>query len=212
MTQSIPPSIPSSIDSPVIAVFDFDGTLTHRDSLLPFLQMLTGRWRFTWGLLVLSPMLAGYALKLIPNWRAKERLLTYFLAGISTAQLEYLGQQFAEQVLPNLLRTEAVQRLIWHQQQGHQTLIVSASLEAYLQPLAQQLGIDQVIGTRLESRNGYLTGRMLGKNCYGSEKVARLEALLGPTQQYVIHAYGDSKGDRELLAIAQHPYYRKFLA
>ena len=202
-------------DFPAVAVFDFDGTLTRRDSFLPFLRAIAGRrqW-YLLGLLKLSPVLLGYCFKLIPNWRAKEAMLTHFLAGISTAQLTSVSECFAHRVLPKLLRPEAVARLAWHQQRGHQTLIVSASLEAYLKPFAELMDIDHVAGTRLKSRDGYITGRILGNNCYGPEKVARLQAIfpntLEQTRPYVLYAYGDSKGDRELLAIAQYPYYRNF--
>ena len=202
---------------PTVAVFDFDGTLTLSDSFLPFLRAIAGRRRYLLGLIKLSPVLLGYCFKLIPNWRAKEAMLTHFLAGVSTTQLASAGERFARRGLPKLLRPEAIARLTWHQQRGHRTLIVSASPEVYLQPWAELMGIDYVAGTRLESRNGYITGRILGKNCYGPEKVARLQAILPAilpeikqTPPCVLHAYGDSKGDRELLAIAQYPYYRKF--
>lgn len=195
---------------PVVAVFDFDGTLTRRDSLLPFFRIAVGQWRFYWGLLMMSPALLGYILKLIPNWRAKEAMLTYFLEGLTQEKLQQLSQDFANQKLPKLLRTEALQRLRWHQSQGHQTLLVSASLEAYLLPFALTMGFDQIIGTQLEIQNSRLTGRILGKNCYGLEKVKRLTTLLGDLSGYCIYAYGDSRGDLELLGVANYPYYRTF--
>lgn len=203
-----------SADLPAVAVFDFDGTLTRRDSFLPFLRAIAGRRRYLLGLVKLSPVLLGYCFKLIPNWRAKEAMLTHFLAGVSTTRLIAVSERFARRALPKLLRPEAIARLAWHQQKGHQTLIVSASLEAYLRPFAELMDIDYVAGTRLESRDGHITGRILGNNCYGPEKVVRLQAIfpeaLERTKPYVLYAYGDSKGDRELLAIAQYPYYRNF--
>jgi phosphatidylglycerophosphatase C len=196
-------------ESPVVAAFDFDGTLTRRDSFLPFLSAIAGRRRFILGMVYLSPVLIGYALKRIPNWQAKEAMLSYFLAGMSVSQLERLSQRFAEQTLPKLLRPEAVARLRWHQQQGHTTLLVSASLEIYLRPLAAHMNIDQVIGTRLESHAERFSGRILGKNCYGPEKSIRLQPWISHSQS-VLYAYGDSRGDHELLAAAQFPYYRRF--
>ena len=193
----------------VVAIFDFDGTLTRRDSLLPFLHWaLAGR--FWWGLLVLSPMLLRYALRLIPNWRAKDVMLTYFFANWSQDKLDKLGQRFAVQHIPRMLRPEAIQRVQWHQKQGHHLVILSASPEVYLSPWGMRMGFDQVIGTRLEVQSGVLTGRILGKNCYGIEKVERLKAYLGDLSGYCLHAYGDSSGDRELLDIANYPYYRRF--
>ncbi|MCM0589962.1 MAG: HAD-IB family hydrolase [Gloeotrichia echinulata IR180] len=200
----------NSSKSSVVAAFDFDGTLTKRDTLLPFLLMAVGRWSFWWGLVVMSPILAALALKLIPNWRAKEAVLSYFLSGKEQTKIYKIAQEFALEKIPNLLRPDALQRLQWHQAQGHQIVLVSASLEAYLLPWAQKMGFDQVIGTQLEVEDNRLTGRILGKNCYGPEKVARLGAVLGELNKYSIYAYGDSRGDKELLAVSNYPYYRKF--
>jgi phosphatidylglycerophosphatase C len=195
--------------SSVVAVFDFDGTLTQRDTLLPFLKTVVGRWAFWWGLVVMSPILAAYALKFIPNWWAKEALLTYFLSGKEETKFYQFAQQFALEKIPTLLRPEALQRLQWHQAQGHQIVLVSASLEAYLLPWAEKMGFDVVAGTQLAVEDNRLTGCILGKNCYGLEKVERLRAVLGELSQYTLYAYGDSQGDQELLAVSNYPYYRK---
>lgn len=197
---------------PVVAVFDFDGTLTQRDSLLPFLLIAVGPWQFWRGLVVMSPVLLGYVLKLIPNWRAKEAVLTHYLSGRTVERFFQLAQNFAIKEVPKLLRPEAIECLQWHQEQGHRTILISASWEAYLLPLTQILGFDQVIGTKLESHAGFLTGRIQGKNCYGKEKVKRLQALIGDLSDFCIYAYGDSRGDLELLEVATFAFYRKFLA
>ena len=195
---------------PAVAVFDFDGTLTRRDSLFPFLRMAVGPLRYWWGLVVLGPILMGYYLGLVPNWRAKEVVLTHFLAGLPEEQLQKLGQRFAIQKIPKLLRPEALQRLSWHQEQGHRSVLLSASLEAYLAPWAQTMGFNQVIGTQLAVQSGLITGRILGKNCYGREKVERLTTLLEDLSSYCLYAYGDSKGDQELLDCVHYPYYKTF--
>lgn len=173
---------------PTVAVFDFDGTLTRSDSLFPFLKMVGGLFQYCWGLLILSPILVRYALHLTPNWKAKEAVLTYFLSGLTEEKLHQLGQRFAAQKISKLLRPEAVQRLRWHQEQGHQTILVSSSLEVYLLPWAEMMGLSQVIGTQLASKSGRLTGRIFGKNCYGREKVNRLTAFLGDLKGYCLYA------------------------
>ncbi|WP_124974589.1 HAD-IB family hydrolase [Aphanothece sacrum] len=194
----------------IVAVFDFDGTLTYKDSLFPFLHLVVGKWRFVWGMICISPILLGYSLKLIPNWRAKEMVLKHFLQGLSKEHLQKLGERFATVHIPQLLRSEAVKRLHWHQTQGHQTILISASLEDYIIPWSKSMGFNYAMGTNLVIKQGYITGKILGKNCYGSEKTKRLKDLLGDLNQYSIYAYGDSKGDRELLAIANYPFYQKF--
>ncbi|MBI3481020.1 MAG: HAD family hydrolase [Nitrosomonadales bacterium] len=197
-------------NKPVVAAFDFDGTLTRRDTLLPFLLHTLGAWAVARDALLLSPTLAGYALGLIDNGIAKERVLIRCLGGMRMADLQQLGERFAADVLPALLRDEAMQRLSWHKQQGHRCVVISASLELYVRPWALKAGFDDVAATHLEIRgDGYITGKLSGANCFGSEKVRRLEALCGGTGAYTLYAYGDSRGDKELLSAADHAYYRK---
>jgi phosphatidylglycerophosphatase C len=197
-------------DKPVVAAFDFDGTLTRRDTLLPFLLYLLGGTVVLRHALVLSPTLAGYALGLIRNDVAKERVLVQCLSGMEMDVLRQEGERFAALVLPGLLRNEALRRLEWHRQQGHRCVVISASLDLYVRPWAHQAGFDDVIATHLEMReDGRVTGRLAEGNCYGAEKLRRLEALLGTKDGYILHAYGDSRGDRELLAGADHAYYKK---
>jgi HAD superfamily hydrolase (TIGR01490 family) len=115
--------------------------------------------------------------------------------------------------LPGLLREEALQRLAWHRRQGHRCVVISASLGVYVQPWALQAGFDEVIASRLETTaDGCVTGKLAQGNCYGAEKVRRLEALLGDRAGYTLYAYGDSRGDRELLSLADHAYYRRMPA
>ena len=200
----------SASERPTIAIFDFDGTLTSQDSLMPFLRFFAGFFDYNASLLSIAPTLLGYKLNLIPNWQAKERVLSHFLSGQSLETLTRAARCFAGEKIPQLIRPEALARLRWHQAQQHQTLIVSASLELYLSVWGKQAGFDRVIGTRLEIFDGLASGKISGYNCYGAEKVRRLEAVMGELKQYCIYGYGDSQGDRELLQVADFPYYRPF--
>ncbi len=193
-----------------IAAFDFDGTLTYHDSLFPFIRMAVGLPRFLWGIIILSPVLSGYAVKIIKNSDAKQAVLKHFFGGLEHSDFQELGHKFATQKLPSMLKPKAMQRLRWHQQQGHQVIIVSASLETYLQPWAEMMQCGQVIGSKIEVVDNHLTGHLNGKNCYGSEKVVRLEKQLGKLNSYYMYAYGDSKGDRELLASADKAFFKIF--
>jgi len=197
-------------NKPIVAAFDFDGTLTRRETLLPFLLHTLGAAAVARHSLVLSPTLAGYGLGLIRNDVAKERVFIQCLRGMEIDALREAGERFAVQALPGLLRHEAMQRFEWHKRHGHRCVVISASLELYLQPWAIKAGFDDVIATQLETRNdGRVTGKLSGANCYGIEKVRRLETLLGERAGYGLYAYGDSKGDKELLSFADHPYYRQ---
>jgi phosphatidylglycerophosphatase C len=197
-------------NKPVVAAFDFDGTLTRRETLLPFLLYTLGAAKVARHALILSPTLAGYGLGLINNGIAKERVFVRCFAGMEMQALQQEGERFAALVLPGLLRQEAFQRLEWHKQQGHRCVVISASLELYVRPWALKAGFDDVIATQLETLpNDRVSGRLAGANCYGAEKVRRLHALLGMTEGYTLYAYGDSRGDRELLARADYAYFRQ---
>lgn len=193
----------------VVAAFDFDGTITRRDTFLPFLQEMAGRRRYLQQMLTQSPGLLAYLLGMISNHTVKNRLLTQFLRGNEVGDVRQVAQDFAAGRLQQFIRPAALARLRWHQQQGHRCVIVSASLECYLQPWAEAIGGVEVIGSRLVIDNERYTGELLGQNCYGPEKVRRLSVILGARDTYTLYVYGDSKGDRELLACADHAYYRQ---
>jgi phosphatidylglycerophosphatase C len=196
---------------PVVAAFDFDGTLTRRDTLFPFLLHVAGPVKFLTKFILLLPTLTAYALGMMRNDIAKTKVLRSFLANMAMHELQQHALQFAELKLPSLLRNEAMQRLAWHKQQGHRCVVVSASLELYLRPWASQAGFDDIIGSRLEEIDGgYTSGRLLGENCFGPEKIRRLGSLLGSRAAYTLYAYGDSRGDKELLSAADYAFYKKF--
>ncbi|HEY0665426.1 MAG TPA: HAD family hydrolase [Gallionella sp.] len=194
---------------PIVAAFDFDGTLTRRETLLAFLLHTLGPLRVARDGLMLSPTLAGYGLGLIPNDVAKQRVFVRCLGGMRIDELRRQGERFAETTLPGLLRPAAMRRLDWHKRQGHRCVVISASVDLYIRPWAIKAGFDDVLATHLEvCADGTTSGMLEGENCYGIEKVRRLEGLLGARDGYTLYAYGDSRGDRELLASADHGYYR----
>lgn len=193
-----------------VAVFDFDGTITRRDSTAAFCLATVPARRLVPSLLRLSPLLAGYGLGLALRDKTKESLLTAFFAGVEDDELRDRASTWAARELPRLVRPAARERIRWHQRQGHRVVLNSAALTILLEPWARAEGIDDVLATRLEVCDGRLTGRLDGPNCYGPEKVERLRALLGDLADVELYAYGDSRGDRELLAAAHHPAYRPF--
>lgn len=186
-----------------VAAFDLDGTLTRRDTLLPFLLRSCGRRPTATALMAESlVLLRGVAGDDQARDDAKAGVLRRLLAGRPVAPLAELAEEFADEVMATLVRTDAAARIERHRGQEHELVIVTASPELYVGPLARRLGVDQVLGTLLEVDDaGLLTGRLLGANCRGAEKVARLRAWLGD-DEFELWAYGDSAGDRELLALA----------
>lgn len=183
------------------AAFDFDGTLLPRDSLVPFLASVAGRRAVAVALVRRGPRIAAALGGLADRAEAKCRLLTDLLAGRSVSEVEAAAGEFARRLLDNL-RPDVLARLRWHQAAAHQTVIVSASPAIYLRRLGRALGIDEVLATELEVRDGVLTGRLAGPNCRGAEKVARLRSWLGDGEHGRLWVYGDSAGDSALFAIA----------
>lgn len=192
------------------AAFDFDGTLTRVDTLIPFLLYFAGPLAFVRRIAAEAPTLLLYALGRLRNDVAKERILARFLAGVPLETLREAGAAYAARGLPRLLRPAGMRRLAWHRERGHRCVLVSASLDLYLAPWAKAAGFDDLVCSSLALQGGLPTGRLAGGNCYGPEKLARLRERLGPLEGWELYAYGDSRGDRELLAAAAHPYYRAF--
>lgn len=195
---------------PTIAAFDFDGTLTWCDTLLPFLRRAVGRTAFWRGLTLLMPILIDFRRGRISNTETKETVISHFLDGMDVSRLRDVAHGFAADGIPPLLRSRALATLAWHQDQGHRIILISASPEIYLRAWAETRGIDAVIGTRLARVDGRVTGRLDGANCYGAEKVRRLREVAGDLTGVRVYAYGDSAGDRELLATATESRYRAF--
>lgn len=194
-----------------IAVFDFDGTITRRDTLTGFLQFTHG-WRFYAGFALLLPVLVLYKLGLVRNCTAKRIVFSLFFKGWSAERFDKACHEF---ILRIETRPAALAAIRKHLQQGDTVVIVSASIENWVRPWAETNGIGTVLGTRIEiDAQGRITGRFLTPNCYGTEKVNRLEQrfpeLIHNRGSICVTAYGDSRGDRELLAFADRGYYKTF--
>lgn len=191
-----------------VALWDFDGTLSRRDSLLPFLRRVRGAAGLAFDLAVVSPWLAAFAAGLVRNDAAKEVLLKRCLGGMALDELRPLARRYVEEELPGLLREDTMGLLRDHQARGDLCVLVSASLDVYLEPWARAAGFDHVLASRLElDGKGKITGRLAGGNCHGEGKVARVKRLLADHEVAHIDAYGDSRGDREMLAMADQAHW-----
>lgn len=186
-----------------LAAFDLDGTLTHRDTLLPFLHQAVGRGRTYRALLASSlPLARAAAFGGAHRDVAKAAVLRGVLAGAPLDGLTEAAESFADHIVTQRLRPEVRERVAWHRNEGHELVLVSASPELYVTPIGRKLGFDTVLATRLEiGADGRLTGRLLGANCRGPEKVMRLREWRGEGLT-LAYAYGDSAGDKEMLDLA----------
>ena len=215
-----------------IAFFDFDGTIAKGDSLLAFVAFVRGKKRLYWGLFSRCFILIGYALGLISNTKAKQAVMRYFFANMDYKEFLQECERFCPD-LESRLKPAALARLQWHKDRGDVVVMVSASFEEYLAPLCARLGME-CIGTRLatqtqnkDSRGGdsvlgshsddfetlestFLSGEFATPNCYGEQKAVRIKARYDLSSYEEIYAYGDSKGDRAMLALATHAFYKPF--
>jgi phosphatidylglycerophosphatase C len=193
------------VSTRTIAAFDFDGTMTRRDTLVPFLVAVAGRAPVAAALAAEAPRLSYAATGRGDRDDAKVRVLRRLLGGRDFAEVAAAGRSFGAKLARDGITAEARARVAWHRREGHEIAIVSASLDVYLVEVAELLGVGHVLCTTLEvDDHGRCTGRLQGRNCRGAEKVARLHALLDG-DDVELWAYGNSGGDEQMLALAHHP-------
>lgn len=193
--------------------FDFDGTLTTSDTLLEFIKYAKGRSRFLMVFLMYSPLLVMMKLHLYPNWKAKQQIFAHLFAGMRIEKFDALCRGFAEES-QHLLRPKGITLVHEALVAGAQVFIVSASIDNWVRPFfdIRNLKGVQVLGTQIEVEDGKLTGNFKSNNCYGKEKVHRIAEALKSFErsEYEIEAFGDSRGDKEMLAFADKGHFKPF--
>jgi HAD superfamily hydrolase (TIGR01490 family) len=190
-----------------LALFDFDGTITEGDTFSAFLRFAVRRHRILLGAVPLSPVVLCYRLGLISARQARPIVSRVGLQGEAADSIREVGRRYAAQVLPHTVRRLALERIHWHQAQGDTVVVVSASLDAYLGPWCESIGVER-ISTELEERDGRLTGKYRHGDCSGIAKVHRIRERYELSRYAVIYAYGDTDDDREMLELAHRKYYR----
>ena len=189
-----------------IAAFDFDGTLTTKDTFVEFICFTKGTWNLVTGFLRYTPLLVLMILRLYPNYKAKQKVFSHFFKGMELKEFNQHCEAFATQCR-YLMRREGMQAVKQAKSNGAETVIVSASISNWVKPCVKA---DAYLCTEVEVKDGRLTGRFLTNNCYGQEKVNRFLEKYPHRETYHLTAYGDSRGDKELLAFADESYYKPF--
>jgi phosphatidylglycerophosphatase C len=187
-----------------VAVFDFDGTLTDRDMFFGFLLYVKGAFKTYLKLFFLTPFFILYLFKVISREKMKEKVISAVLAGTKESTLTFLGKKYAQEVVPLCIQRKIFEKLKEHQKKGERVIIVSASIPYYLIPWAESQGIREVFCTHIEVIQGKVTGKLQGNNCWGPEKARLLTQILSPREHFEIFAYGNSRGDQEMLKMADH--------
>lgn len=187
-----------------LAFFDFDGTITKRDTFIEFAKFSLGRGRLFAAILKNSHYLAMWKLGIVSNSKAKQRLFSSLYKGKGYEWLKGCGIRFGKVIDRNLNR-DVADKLRQHIKDGHKVAIVSASIPEWIYPWASENGVEIVIGTQIEvNEDGMITGKFLTDNCYGQEKVNRIREMFPDIDDYETWGYGDSSGDSHMLEMVNH--------
>jgi phosphatidylglycerophosphatase C len=195
----------------VLAAFDFDGTITTKDSFPLFLRHSRSRSAFARDAARVLPTLCGLWTGRIPRREAKRRVLDVFFHGWTRAAIRAEAERFCAGVLPRYVRPAAMERLDEHRSLGHRVVVVTASADAWIAPWCASQGLELVATELAYDADGVFRGELATPNCRGPEKVTRLLRFAGePRERLYVHAYGDSSGDLPLLQWADERCYKPF--
>ena len=199
-----------------IHAFDFDGTLTRRDTLIEFIRYVKGNKEFLIGFLKHLHLLILMKIGIMPNWKTKRIIFQYFFGGMTLEKFNEYCEKFAKEKA-SLLRKKGMAAVNKAMMDGDRVVIISASIENWVEPFFRSIASPReglvgisIIGTQIQVVDGKLTGYFLTKNCYGQEKVRRLLEQYPDRREYKLVAYGDSRGDVALLDFADEGHYREF--
>lgn len=190
-----------------LAVFDFDGTITSRDSFNDIIIWKFGFFRFLIRMISLAPLIFLYKIGVVDNAVPKCRMFKSFFKGMKEEDFFKICETYSLTRIDPIVRKQTRELIERHREMGHRLIIVSASLESWIYPWARKNSFEEVIASKPEIVNGLLTGSFMGENCYGIEKTNRLQQRFPKRFDYFIYAYGDSEGDRELIKYADQGIY-----
>ncbi|HSW59378.1 MAG TPA: HAD-IB family hydrolase [bacterium] len=192
-----------------LALFDFDGTITNRDTFIDFFKFVYGNGKI-WILSVkFFPFIILYFLKMYSGRKLKELFLKDLIKGWDSAKFEKEAVNYYENRLKSILKHSAMSEIEKLKAEGAKIVVVTASAEEWVKPFSNHNGID-LVATKLEMKNGFYTGKILGQNCRGEEKVRRISEKYDKSLFDTVLAYGDSSGDKEMLEFATRGFYRIF--
>lgn len=192
-----------------LALFDFDGTITSKDSLIELIKFHRGSAALIIGFGFHLPSLIAMKVGIVPNWKVKEKILAYFFQGLDVDEFNKICSDFCQIKMKDLIREKALVAIHKHLERDDDVYLVSASAENWLRPWCDTIPMG-LICTKLNVKNGKLTGAIDGKNCYGIEKLHRIQAQIDLHSYEKISVYGDSRGDKDMLSIADYKYYKYF--
>ncbi|TAL29996.1 MAG: HAD-IB family hydrolase [Spirochaetes bacterium] len=192
-----------------LALFDFDGTITVKDSTTDFIKYSCGCCKSIAGYILLSPVMLAFMLRLLSSHDTKQIYFAFFFKNWDYEKFQKIADEYCERIIPTLVRQNALERIRWHKERNDRVVVVSGACVNWLQKWCEEHEVD-VLATELEVSEGRLTGRLSTRNCYGREKAKRIRAQYDLNQYDSIHSYGDSRGDMAMLELADERYYKYF--
>lgn len=192
-----------------IAFFDFDGTITSKDTLLEVIKFQKGKTGFYTGFLLNAPFLIALKLKLMSNQAVKERMLRYFFRGMDLKSFQQGCDNFIDRALPSMVRPGALEEIKKLKAEGFEVVVVSASPVNWIKKWSDANGLG-LIATKLQSVNELLTGYIDGINNNGDEKAVKIKAAFDLSEYDQIYCYGDSSGDMAMFALGTKTFYKPF--
>lgn len=195
-----------------LVVFDFDGTITTKDTFALFLRYYAGFGKWLKNIVILAPTFISYKLGLIDRHKVKAAVINRFFKGETAASVEQQAAEFAKTVIPALIRPAAQLCFDEKKTDLESLYICSASIAPYLRHWAASQGLPKqhVLAVELEEEAGLLTGQIKGYNVWGENKVRRVNDAFRSGKVNIKEAYGDTRGDRELLNAAKASYFKPF--
>jgi phosphatidylglycerophosphatase C len=185
-----------------IAFFDFDGTITTKDTLFEIIKFQKSKLYFYLGIVLNIVWLTAYTIGLLKSKVVKEKLLTFFFKNTSVKVFNQKCSDFCNTALPAIICPKMLQQIKALQDKGVKIVIVSGSATNWILPWAIRHNIDNVIATNLQTVNEHITGKIEGENCNGQEKVNRILALYNLSDYSKIYCFGNSIGDKPMLGLA----------
>ncbi len=193
-----------------IIAFDFDGTLTKKDSFLEFIRFSKGKTFFYTNILYIGFIWGLFKVSLLKRDTAKHYIFSRCFKGETINLFNEKCELFSKEI-EKMLRNKVNEKILEYLNKGFTIIIISASIENWIKPWANTKGIKHVLATIPEvNENGELSGIFKSKNCVNQEKVNRLLELFPDRKSYHLISYGDSDGDRALLEFSDEAYFNYF--
>ncbi|MCD4736360.1 MAG: HAD-IB family hydrolase [Bacteroidales bacterium] len=192
-----------------LALFDFDGTITSKDTFMDFIHFSVEPKKFRKGMFAMIPVYMKYLFGRISNRTLKEECLSYFFGGWNILNFREKAEDYGINNIPPLIIREADEKIRWHQERKHNVFIVTASLSDWMIDWCESREIG-LIANELEIKNGVISGKLKGVNCHGEGKIERITKQVNLLDFDYIYAYGNSKADKAMLNLAHESFFKPF--